>query len=97
MYRRFPYVRPGKHNCIQTTGYLKLEIDFVVFSGTQSVLKINKKSSSTAAVILPDSLDGSCFEPPTTRLNKYQNNIYWVVKASSPKEGQKKNEGQKKK
>jgi len=91
MYRRFPNVHSGKHKCIQTTGYLKLEIDFVVSSGTQSVLKINKKKSSwTAATILPDSLDGSCFEPPTTRLNKYQNNIYWVIKASSPKEWQKK-------
>lgn len=93
MYRRFPYVHSGKHKCIQTTGYLELEIDFVVSPGTQSVLKINKKKSSwTAAAILPDSLDGSCFEPPTTRLTKYENNIYWVIKASSPKQGQKKNE-----
>ena len=41
-------------------------------------------------MILADSLDGSCFEPPRTRLNKYQTNIYWVVKAPSPKEWQKK-------
>lgn len=47
------------------------------------------RSSWTAAVILADSLDGSCFEPPRTRLNRYQTNIYCVVKASSPKEWQK--------
>ena len=65
MYRRVPYLHPGKHKCIQTTGYLK--IDFLPSSGTQSVLKINKKKSSwTAAGILPNILDGSCFEPPTT-------------------------------